>query len=177
MDAGDMIRIDKPSFWSGTRMFYNAHGGLIGTFKMTSVLSFRKGEGAVSGKTLSFAFSGVSAQESFLRDEWGHRVGTMSRPGWLGRDASLMLYEKGYVWRTNNWGTEMWIEESNGTPLITVTGCGGFGVHGNARFSEALPTEEALALSFAALFQMRLFEMQVALTTLVLAGAVAIFFS
>ena len=45
MEAGQELHIKKPSFWSGTRELFNEHGGKVGTFRMLTLLSWRKAEG------------------------------------------------------------------------------------------------------------------------------------
>lgn len=174
MDAGQTVRIEKPAFWSSKRVLFNANGGQIGAFIMRTPFSFRRAEGEASGKTFVFNCKNISTRHSEITDEWGHTVGTMDRSGWLGVSAQIILFEKEYVWRTNMWGTHFWIEHTDGAIIVEVRGCGGFGVRGAATFNEFLPTEEALSLIYAGLYQMRLFEMEVGSTTAIVAVPLAV---
>ncbi|OGG60407.1 hypothetical protein A2765_03080 [Candidatus Kaiserbacteria bacterium RIFCSPHIGHO2_01_FULL_56_24] len=174
MEAGQELHIKKPSFWSGTRELFNEHGGKVGTFRMLTLLSWRKAEGEAGGKTLRFSYSGWNTHRSQATDEWGRVVGTMHRSYWCGTNAQLILHEKEYLWHANLAGTHFSIEETDGTEVIRVTGCGGFGMKGSVRILRAINTQEAIELIYMGLYQMRLFEAEVAATTAIVAGPIAI---
>ena len=173
MEAGQKIRIRKPSFWSRRSGLFNEHGGKLGEFRMRSLFTYRKAEGEVGGRTLTLSYTGWTMRHSEMKDEWGHLVGSMYRGGWCGNKAQIILYEKEYEWKINTWGTRFTVSETNGTEVMRVVGCGGFGTRGEAEFKRSMDTNEAIELLYMGLYQMRLFEMEVAASTAAAAGVVA----
>ncbi len=172
MEAGQTLIVRKPSFWSGDRAIIDENGATIGAFRMTSRWSYRTAEGESGGKKLTFSNSGWNTWKSQAKDEAGRVVGKIERKGWCGNSARVMLYEKEYLWRLSTWGTHFWIE-GDGKEVVRVSGCGGFGRGGKATFNQSLDTHEAVMLICLGLYQMRLFEMEVATSTAVIAGGVA----
>lgn len=174
MESEQTLTIKKPSFWSGARELFNGHGGKVGTFRHRTLLSWRKAEGEVGGKTLRFSYSNWGTHRAQATDEWGHVVGTMHRSYWCGTNAQLILHEKEYLWHADLAGTHFSIEETDGTEIIRVSGCCGFGTQGIAQFHQAIDTQEAIELIYMGLYEMRLFEAEVAASTAIVAGAIAI---
>lgn len=174
MESGAHLSITKSSFFSGRRELFNEHGGKVGAFRLRGWIGERA-EGEAAGKTLTFSHNGWNTRRSKVTDEWGHELGTMHRNSWWGTSAQLILFEKEYVWRTNAWGSKFWIEHTDGTKVVEVVGCGGFGMQGKAEFFQTVHTEEALPLIYMGLYQMRLFETEVGASTAVVASLIAVF--
>lgn len=173
MEAGNTLSITKPSFFSGRRELFNEHGGKVGTFRLRGWIGERA-EGEAAGKTIFFSHRGWSTRRARVEDEWNHGLGTMHRTTLWGTSAQLILFEKEYVWRTNAWGSRFWIEQTDGTKIVEVVGCGGFGMHGKAEFFQMVNNEEALPLIYMGLYQMRLYESEVGASTAVFASLIAV---
>jgi len=162
MEAGDRLAIRKPSFWKPVHEFFDVSGGRIGTFRITRPFTYRKAEAETrDGAKYVLSYLGWTGRRAEIMDDQGTVIGTMHRNGWWGQRTQLILHEKEYVWRVNGWGTRFFIEETDGTTAIEISGCGGFGTKGQVDFFGSFPEEEAFLLIVMGLYQMRLYEMEV----------------
>lgn len=168
MEAGETLSIAKKSLFSQIWDVTNAYGGRVGAFRTLRRLGYFKGEGEAGGATRAFVYAGWGIARGEVRDEWGHVVGTMHR-SFLAREAHIILYEKEYVWRTDASGTFFTIGLTDGTELVRVEGCGGFGTKGAVSVRVPAENGELLTLAYTGLFQVRAREAEVALVSAVFA--------
>ncbi len=170
MEAGETLSIAKKSLFSRTWEIVNAYGGCIGAFRTLRRFGYFKGEGEAGGATRTFIYSSWRLSLGEVRDEWGHVVGAMHRT-FLAREAQLILYEKEYLWHTDIGGTFFTITLTDGTELVRVEGCGGFGTNGKIDVYVPAENGEMLTLVSMGIFQARAREAEVALVS----GLLAIF--
>jgi hypothetical protein len=179
MEAGETLSIAKQGFFSRAWEVTNAYGGRLGAFRTLRRFGYFKGEGEAGGATRTFLYSSWGLGLAEARDEWGHSVGAMHR-GFLAREAQIILYEKEYVWHTDPGGTFFTIALTDGTELLRVDGCGGFGTTGLIRVHVPAENGELLTLAYMGIFQARAREAEAALMSgflalLVLFGGSALF--
>ena len=168
MEGGETLTIAKKSLFARAWDITNQYGGRIGGFRTLRRVGYFKGEGEAAGTTRTFVYTGWRSSLGEVRDEWGHTVGAMHR-SFGARTAQLILYEKEYVWHTDTGGTYFAITLTDGTELLRVEGCGGFGTEGTITVHTPAENGEMLALVYMGLFQLRAREAEVALVSGVLA--------
>lgn len=168
MEAGETFAISQKSRFSRLWEITNAYGGRVGAFRTLRRFGYFKGEGEAAGSTRAFVYGGWGWALGEVRDEWGHVLGTMHR-SWFALEAQLILYEKEYVWLTDLHGTYYSISLTDGTELIRVEGCGGFGMRGTIAVNVPAENGELLTLVYMGFFQMRAREAEAGLMSGMLA--------
>lgn len=174
MNVGEVITLSREDVLRDRWELANEHGGRVGIAMVRRRFLYPKAVGEAGGRTLTFAFAGWAAAHSEVKDEWGRVVGEMYREGWLSPQTQVILHEKEYVWHSSRLGDVFRIELSDGTPLVSVSGCGGFGTHGRATLHASLEHTEALSLVYVGLYQARIFEAEVAASILLIPAAVLV---